>query len=54
MGYVRGRARKFGIPMKITMTLLMLISLVVCSHHTERFDDNFVKNCRAIGGKNCR
>jgi len=40
--------------MKITMVLLMLAALVACSHQTERFDDNFVKNCRAIGAKNCR
>ena len=40
--------------MKIAMTLLMLITLVACSHQTEGFDDNFVKNCRAIGAKNCR
>jgi len=40
--------------MKIMMALLMAILLVACSHQTERFDDNFVKNCRAIGAKNCR
>ena len=39
--------------MKIT-ALLMLILLVGCSHQAERFDDNYVKNCRAIGAKNCR
>ena len=42
--------------MKITQALapLLLTLLIACSHQAERFDDNYVKNCRAIGANNCR
>ena len=42
-------------PMKIIPLALLILSLLVsCSYQTERFDDNYIKNCRAIGAKDCR